>query len=65
MIPNNWNEVNGNAAEQCAKCGMIFTVLRQDCPDEAILLIDGTGSALAGCALLFTALRLKVRIARF
>jgi hypothetical protein len=44
MIPNNGNGVNGNAAEQSAEYGMIFTVLRQDCPDEAILLIDGTGS---------------------
>jgi hypothetical protein len=33
MIPNAWKE--GRASEQCAKCGMIFTVLAQDCPDEA------------------------------
>jgi len=33
MVPNMWNK-EGWASERCAKCGMIFTVLRQDCPDE-------------------------------
>jgi hypothetical protein len=33
MVPNMWNK-EGWASERCAKCGMIFTVLSQDCRDE-------------------------------
>ena len=32
-IHNTWKE--GRASEQCAKCGMIFTILRQDVADES------------------------------
>jgi hypothetical protein len=33
VVHNTWQE--GRASEQCAKCGMIFTILRQDVQDEA------------------------------
>lgn len=33
FVPNTWKE--GRASEQCAKCGMIFTILAEDCLDES------------------------------
>jgi hypothetical protein len=31
-VRNTWKE--GRASEQCAKCGMVFTIMRHDCLDE-------------------------------
>ena len=33
MAINTWKS-EGKASEQCAKCGMIFTILRDNCPNE-------------------------------
>ncbi len=32
FVYNTWKE--GRISERCAKCGMIFTILSQDCNDE-------------------------------